>query len=290
MNRALQRAASQDGPWVAELTLCYGRRGERTVPTERRHVGPLRVLKYFHPERDGLLQHIVVHPPGGVASGDELRVELALDAGAEVQLTTPGATSWYRARGGAGEEAGPAVQRVRAVLGAGAVLEWLPQATIVFDGARADVGTLFELAEDARLVAWDVVALGRRAGERPFATGTLRYQTRVERGGRLLYSERLGLDAADPLRESPLGLGGADVFGSLLVAAPDVSGEVLAACRAEAAGDGQRAGITQLPGLLVARFLGTSTEAAHGWFRRLWTLLRPPVLGRVAVPLRTWST
>lgn len=279
------------GAWVGELALGYECRAGRTVPVERRHAGPLRVLKHFHPEPGGMLQHIVVHPPGGVASGDDLRVTLTLGPGAEVQMTTPGATSWYRARAGADDAATPdATQRFAARLDAGAVLEWLPQPTILFDGARARVETRFELAADARLLAWDIVALGRRAGALPFSHGALRYQVRVERGGRPIHHERLTLDADSPLRDSPLGLGGADVFGAFLVAAPDLPPPLVAACRAETVPDGQRAATTQLPGVFVARFLGTSTEAAHAWFRRLWTLVRPEVLGRPATPLRIWST
>jgi urease accessory protein len=281
---------------VGELSLGYARRGQRTIPTERRHVGPLRVLRHFYPESDGLLQHVIVHPPGGVATGDRLHVALDLRDAAEVQVTTPGATSWYRARTGPADApaSADARQEIVATLGPGATLEWLPQPTILFDGARARLQTRFDLAASARLLAWDLVALGRRAGALPFRHGTLRYDTRILRDGRLIHAERLVLDAGDPWRDSPLGLGGADVFGTFLVAAPDLAtalgADTLAACRAAPAPPGDHAALTLLPGLLLARYVGTSTERAQSWFRSLWHIARPPVLGRPALPPRIWST
>jgi urease accessory protein len=50
------------------------------------------------------------------------------------------------------------------------------------------------------------------------------------------------------------------------------------------------AATTVLPWLLIARYLGDSTEEAFDQFRGLWSLLRPAVSGRDAVEPRIWST
>lgn len=52
--------------WLAELELGYGRFGDSTRPTLRRHVGPLRVQKHLYAEGPEVCQHIIVHPPGGL--------------------------------------------------------------------------------------------------------------------------------------------------------------------------------------------------------------------------------
>ena len=49
-------------------------------------------------------------------------------------------------------------------------------------------------------------------------------------------------------------------------------------------------GITALPGVLVARYLGDNSEAARRWLARLWQILRPACCGRPAVPPRIWNT
>ena len=120
------------GSWEARLALDIARRGDRSLLARRSHSGPLVVQKALHPEGPGVCQAVVIHPPGGIAGGD--RLALAIDVGerAHGQLTTPGATKWYRSTGAA------ARQTLDARVGTGGTLEWLPQEAIVFDGARAE--------------------------------------------------------------------------------------------------------------------------------------------------------
>ncbi len=53
--------------WHAELELGYARFGDSTRPVQRRHKGPLRVQKHLYAEGPQVCQHIIVHPPGGIA-------------------------------------------------------------------------------------------------------------------------------------------------------------------------------------------------------------------------------
>src|SRR6186997_1982361 len=115
--------------WRAELALGYERRGPRTVLATRRHDGPLVVQKALYPEGDAVCHGIIVHPPAGIAGGDELDLQARVGAGAQALLTTPGATKWYRSAGAL------ASSHIRWTVDADAALEWLPQETIVFSGA-----------------------------------------------------------------------------------------------------------------------------------------------------------
>ncbi|MDN0074361.1 urease accessory protein UreD [Crenobacter sp. SG2303] len=284
MHRDLPTAATGLLPgWSARLELAYARHGERTIPVHRRHFGPLRVQKHFHPEPSGGVCHqIIVHPPGGIAGGDALAFAIALEPGAHALLTSPGAAKWYRAHGRA------ASQTLNARLAEGAVLEWLPQETILFDGSDTSLHNHFELAGDARLVYSDVVCLGRPAAGERFATGQWRQDSRIVRDGRLIWAEPLRLAGSDPLLTSRIGLAGHSVVGTLLFAGPKLPAELTALCR-ELVADGLLA-ISQLPELWVARFLGDSAEAAHSAFRQLWRLIRPEAVGLDAVAPRIWNT
>jgi urease accessory protein len=82
---------------------------------------------------------------------------------------------------------------------------------------------------------------------------------------------------------SPVGLGGHSVFGTLTAAAEGFESSALNECR-------QAAPVTLLPGLLIARYLGDSTEEALDAFTRIWRAIRPSVMGREAVLPRIWST
>ncbi len=266
--------------WHAELELGYGRDGAHTRPTLRRHLGPLRVQKHLHAEGPEVCQHIIVHPPGGIAGGDRLDISATVGERAWAQLTSPGAAKWYRA-------AGPAYQQVKLRVEAGATLEWLPQETIVYASAQAELSTDIELLGDARLLYWDMVALGRPASGERFDAGYFQSHLNIRRDGQLLWHERQRVVGGDGLLDSPIGLGGQPVFATLLISA-EAPAELLERCRdlpSRVRGD-----LTQLPGLLVARCLADEALHARAWLIDLWRLLRPALLGREALAPRIWST
>lgn len=266
--------------WHAELALGYGRFGDCTRPTLRRHLGPLRVQKHLYAEGPEVCQHIIVHPPGGIAGGDQLNINVHVGPDAWAQLTSPGAAKWYRA-------AGPAYQSVELNVAAGATLEWLPQETIVFSAAQAELSTRIALEGDARLFYWDMVALGRLASGERFEQGHFQSQLDIRRDGQLLWHERQRIVGNDGLLDSPIGLDGNPVFATLLVTG-DISAELLDTCRNLP--NPVRGDLTQLPGLLVARCLASEALEARGWLIDLWRLLRPALLGREALAPRIWST
>ena len=76
--------------WPAELHLRFARNKMRTVLVENRHFGPLLVQKAIYPEGEQVCHAVIVHPPGGIAGGDELTVEIDLEANSSAVVTTPG--------------------------------------------------------------------------------------------------------------------------------------------------------------------------------------------------------
>ena len=270
--------------WHAELELGYARQGDTTRPVLRRHRGPLRVQKHLYAEGPEVCQHIIVHPPAGIAGGDRLQIDARVDEGAWSQLTSPGAAKWYRARSAAS-------QQVNLRVAPGATLEWLPQETIVYAGAQAELTTRIDLEGDARLCYWDMVALGRPAAGERFDTGYFQAHLDIRRDGRLLWHERQRVVGGDGLLDSPIGLAGHPVFATLLMTG-ELSAELLERCRELPGPDGQmlRGDLTQLPGLIVARCLAGEALQARAWLIERWRLLRPALLGREAVPPRIWST
>jgi urease accessory protein len=121
----------------------------------------------LYPEGDAVCQAIVLHPPSGIAGGDHLAISAEVGAGAHAQLTTPGAGKWYRS-GGA-----EASQCIELSVAEGAMLEWLPQETIVFDGAQARMETRVSLAADSNYIGWDILCLGRAASGERFEHGKI---------------------------------------------------------------------------------------------------------------------
>lgn len=267
--------------WKARLALGFSFVDEKTILSEKSHDGPLVVQKPLYPEGRNVCHAIVVHPPGGIAGGDELRLDVRAQAGTSVLLTTPGAAKWHRS-------AGPWAKQ-RMAFDVHGLLEWLPQETIVFDGALAQTQTEVDLAADAGLIGWDIVCLGRTgAGER-FGRGSYRSSIRIRREGKLLWLERGRIDGGGRLLDSPAGLGGSPVFGTLFATSPLLDRKILENLRVENPVEGKGA-ITLLPGILLARYLGDSTEAARRYFISLWRILRPRLAGLDAIEPRIWQT
>lgn len=270
--------------WVAQLDLRAERRGDRTVLAHAHHRGPLRVQKALYPESPARADVLILHPPAGIAGGDELHIALQVESGAQVRVTTPGASKWYRSDGRV------ARQRTHLRVNDGAVLEWLPQEAIVFNGARVQSELQIDCSIDAKACGWDVWMLGRRASGETFRIGNLQQRTRLLREGRLLWLERAQLDADDALRRSALGWNAQNLIGTLWALGLPNDESLLQACRdIEAAG--VQLGVTRFPhGLWLARVLGTSIEPLRSVLIRLWSTLRPALCGAVATPPRIWAT
>ena len=269
--------------WQACLSLSYVRDGNRTLLAERRHTGPLVVQKSLYPEGDAVCQNVIVHPPGGIVGGDALAVNVDAGPCTRVQLTTPGAAKCYRSGGAFAQ------QHVRLRAARGAVVEWLPQETIIFDASKIELELSIELFDDARFLGWEVVCLGRTAAGERFDHGALRQRLTLTRDGIPVFAERAVLNGGAPLLRSPVGLHGNPVFGTFLVAAPIVTHAMLESCRQVSVMAGEGA-VTRLPGVVIARYRGASAAAARHYFVELWQKLRPALALPAAVLPRIWAT
>ena len=271
--------------WLARLELEFERRADATILVRRSHIGPLRVQKPLYPEGREICHALLLHPPAGIAGGDELEISAAVADGAHALLTTPGAGKWYRS-------ASPwASQQLNFDVGAGAVLEWLPQESIVFDGALANMQMQVSLAEKACFIGWEILCLGRRASGERFSSGTMRVSTRIERGGKPVWLERGVLEGGSRLLQSPVGFAGYSVSATLWATGEGIDSVLLAECRKlMPTEEGALYGLTLLPNVLVARYLGDSAEDARMWMIGLWRILRPTLVGREAQIPRIWNT
>lgn len=269
--------------WEAQLALRVERRDGRSVLAHNLHRGPLRLQKALYPEGERVCHGIVVHPPAGVAGGDRLTLQAEIGAGAHALLTTPGAGKWYRSNGPR------ARQTLHFELGPGAVLEWLPQESIVFDAARADLDCSVQLAAGAVYLGMEILCLGRTGSGERYTRGDLRLATEIRREGRTLWLEQAAIAGGGALLHSPAGLAGQPVCGSFLAVAEGLGRSHLDACRSVEAQAGTGA-VSLLPDLLVARYLGASAAAARAYFTAVWDMLRLPLVGLPASTPRIWNT
>ncbi|SMF95462.1 urease accessory protein [Methylomagnum ishizawai] len=271
-------AAAPEG-WRAGLELGFAATGSgKTLLARRRHHGPLAVQRPFHPE-GGVCHVYVLHPPGGVVAGDRLSIRVEADPGAAALVTTPAAGKFYRS-------AGPlARQSVALTIAPGAALEWLPQETIVYQGARVASTTRVDLREGARFLGWEVLALGRPAAGEGFEAGEAGLDWRIDLEGQPLYLERLVLDPW--AFRAHWGLRGRAALGTLF-AYPATAAQ-LDTVRG-LVGDRPDLGVSLIEGLLICRGLDARADVLRRFFEQVWAALRPGVMGRPACPPRIWAT
>ncbi len=272
---------------LATLALGFTRHGNATRLTQREHFGPLRVQKALYPEGPDTCHAIIVHPPGGVVGGDELQIDVRAASNAQVLISTPGATKWYRSNGRR------SVQRITLNVDPDAALEWLPQEAIFFDDADVTLDSTVRLRGNARYLGCDILCFGRTAYGERFSRGRIRQSLQILRDGRPLWVEQGTLTGGSRQMASPLGLSGHTVCANLIAVGLPPSAQLMTAlrdaCLQAAAGRGQF-GATQMKTATTVRYLGDSSEIARTVMLTAWRHLRPALLEREASPLRIWNT
>ena len=216
---------------------------------------------------------VFVNTSGGLTGSDRLDYALSLGHGCHLTATTQTAERVYRSAGGLAQIG------VRATLGAGAHLDWLPQETILFDRSACRRRTEIDMAGDASCLMAETVVLGRAAMGEDVARTAFTDWRILRRGGPPLHMELLRLcDAA--LRMGAAGLDGARAMASVILAAPGAA-DALGPVRAALGMEGVRAAASALAGRLVVRLMAADAWPMRLQMIRLLSVLRPGPLPRV---------
>ncbi len=273
--------------WPAELHLRFARNKKRTVLVENRHSGPLLVQKALYPEGEEVCHAVIVHPPGGIAGGDELSVEIELGANSRAVVITPAAAKWYKA------PRQPCSQQTTIRLANGSMLDWLPQENIFYNATRAISSFTLQIDPGASAIGWEIGLLGRQESGEKWTEGSLRFVTSIVRADGLpLWVERLRLDASGPLRTACQCLYGFNSFATLWAVGLACTGAVAEELASDLPFETElRAGVTSLPeGILLVRGLANDVERLREMMINCWLRLRPLIHGLPAQRLRLWAT
>ena len=247
---------------------------------------PLRVL-FPAPATDDLPLAVIVTTSGGLVAGDRLDIEVGLAPGAVAHVTASAAEKVYRSTGRT-----TTIKQTLSI-GSGAVLEFLPPETILFDGARLRRETVVDLASGSAFLGGDIVVFGRRARGERFASGFLREVWEVHCDGELVWGDALHLDDdVGLIIDDPACFDGAAAFATMILSPP--GGEprnLLDSARlvqSAAATMGLRAGATAVAGLVIARWLAAEPAALRQAYADLACHFRSAALGLPPRLPRVW--
>jgi len=142
---------------------------------------------------------ILINTSGGLAGGDRTSFDIGAEAGTRLTVTTQAAERVYCSLGPAAEV------NVTLSAKASATLRWLPQETILFDGAALSRRIDVDLDPTARFMAVESIILGRKAMGETIARAALRDRWRIRSAGRLVHADDLAFDGAPPVTRATLG-------------------------------------------------------------------------------------
>jgi urease accessory protein len=185
---------------TGELVLDYIRQNSKTILTHSTSRSPWHFFPPMALDETGAAYTLLVNPSGGLVAGDHLSLRASLGPRSHVIFSTPSANRVYRSL------AEPSRQEIQLTVGAGAILEWVPELTIPFLGSRFSQTVHVALESGGTLIFWDALAAGRIAsGERwKFTSFDNEIRVKTSSGAsvleryRLISGERYGSGLAEP--------------------------------------------------------------------------------------------
>jgi len=252
---------------------------------------PLQAVKalYCDPARPDMAFVYVISVAGGVLQGDRLSIDVVARSGSRVHITTQAMTRVYRMTHGY------ATQTVHLRAETGGYLEYLPDPTIPFRGARYYQEVTLERAPGATILAGEILLPGRVASGESFAYDTVCFTTRgvnpcFDRIPR--FQDTLLIE---PARRDPhtIGLFGPySVVGTLFVLSDAVPVTTMVDALASTADQGRDVALaaTVLPNEsgAMARVLSTTSAGAQKALTAAWTAARHLILGEGMPELRKY--
>lgn len=271
-------------PPAAKATLPVARsRLQRVDGSAMVHFSPqgLRDLKQVAPARilfpdgdDGEFPlAVTVTTSGGLTGGDRLSLDIRVDPEACATIVPQAAEKIYRAL----PDDPPTRIATRMTLGAGSRCEWLAQEAILFNRSRMHRTLEIDMAGDARLLAFEMIVLGRGAMGEMFESGLIHDSWRIRRDGRLIWADALHVDGnVAELAARPFGFGGATAIVTMAYVAPDAADYIHLARELVPPSLG---GATTFDGMLILRMADANPRCVRDAALKVAENLRSAVFG-----------
>jgi urease accessory protein len=257
---------------VGRVHVAFKTRGTATV-LDRLHQAGIAKARLPDAGPGRPCEAVLLNTAGGLTDGDRLDIELEWGQGTHAVVTTQAAEKVYRARTAATE---PARVATRLTVRAGAVADFLPQETILFEGCALDRRLEADISADASLLVVETILLGRRAMGESVTRARHVDRWRIRRDGRLVFADGLRVGPDLQPTTSRAALNDARAISSLILLTKDAEAR-LPAVRTCLDTVHCEAGASAWNGMLAVRLLGADAAALRRDLISLLECLRGPM-------------
>lgn len=260
--------------------------GGRSVATRQYHAGALKIIRPHYLDETGQVYYITANPGGGYVGGDSYRIAVDVAGGASILFTDQSATKVYRT------PESFVSQKIDFHVGAGAVLEYVPDQLILYRDADFRQHMTVDLDPEASAFLSDIVTPGWSpdGGQFRYRQAHLRSEVRV--GGKLALVDNMRImpERDAETLHSPTFLGQNTHFATALCFDPGIDEDLIENVRAALAEIEQiEASVTacDVPGFVV-RAVGNRTEHLMEAVQTAANIVRSTLRGQGKLHMRQY--
>lgn len=266
--------------WPGNLELTYTNQNLATQISHAHATAPLKVQKPFYPEGKNICHTVILHTAGGMVGGDTLQQKIHLQPASNALITTASAGKIYRSNGQIAQ------QFIDIKIDDNASLEWLPQETIIFDGAEFRQHLRVDLGENSSWLGWEITRFGRSARGEKFLSGEWHSNWEIWRSGQPLWIDRSFLFGGTMI-EGFQGLNDSAIVATLVYIGQPVSQNLVDKIR-DFSLIGEMGVTSTLGEGILCRYRGNSSTEVRQWFKQVWRILRREINNREIIIPRVW--
>jgi len=256
--------------------LAFANRDNRNSIVERYASAPVRILTPS--VQGGIPEAVLANTSGGIAGGDTSHVDILVAQNAQALVTGQAAEKIYRSIDM------PASIRTVIKIEDGSTLEYLPQESILFDGAKLNRAVNISLGARSCLLLSEMFVLGRWAMNEDFTRGIFLDRWSIDVAGQPIWREGLRVEGGLSSLSSSLGFANARALATIFYAGANAA-ELLGLARDVI---GPMGGATIVRGMLVVRMLGNEAGMLKQQLSEIISIIRAAALGRPAEVPRVW--
>lgn len=165
--------------WTGELSLTLEDRNGKTVAKRVYFQGAFKVMRPVYHDDTGKVCYYLLNPGGGYLDGDRYRMEIAVEEGAKVTLTTQGATKVYKT------PKDYVYQETEISLKKGSYLEYLPDPLIAYENAHYKQKNVIHIETGATFIYTDIITPGWSPSGDKFSYKTIQLMNEIYIDGKL---------------------------------------------------------------------------------------------------------